>query len=87
MNLMEDQLTIRFPRELTQALKERAAQMQRKPSEVVRMAVREFLAVAATDGRHPAHRVNDLLGSLESGVPDLALRHREHILEQLRHGH
>lgn len=46
--------------------------MERKPSEVVQMAVREFLAVTAADGRHRANRVKDLIGSLESGVPDLA---------------
>jgi predicted transcriptional regulator len=40
---MEDQLTIRLPRDLSEALKKRAAQMQRKPSEVVRLAVKEFL--------------------------------------------
>jgi predicted transcriptional regulator len=68
---MEDQLTIRLPRELSRALRRRAAQMQRKPSEVVRIAVREFLA---------------LIGSLNSGIPDLAIRHRDYIIKKLRRG-
>jgi predicted transcriptional regulator len=37
---MEGQLTIRLPKDLDKALRERAAKMQRKPSEVVRMAVK-----------------------------------------------
>ena len=52
---MEDQLTIRLPRELSRALRRRAAQMQRKPSEVVRIAVREFLAIPGR-GRINARR-------------------------------
>jgi hypothetical protein len=80
---MEDQLTVRLPRELSDALKARAARMQRKPSEVVRMAVAEFLEVADRSARP---RVKHLIGSVESGIPDLAVRHREYILKKLRRG-
>ncbi len=83
---MEDQMTVRLPRELSRALKERAARMQRKPSEVVRMAVKEFLLTPDQPLGRPAERVRDLIGSLESGLPDLAVRHREHVLEKLRRG-
>ena len=83
---MEDQLTIRLPRELSKALKERAARMQRKPSEIVRMAVTEFLQIPDQHRERPAERVRDLIGSLQTGVPDLALRHREYILKKLRRG-
>ena len=83
---MEDQLTIRLPRALGKALREKAARMQRKPSEVVRMAVREFLQASDQPQERPAERVRDLIGSLQSGIPDLAVRHREHILKKLRRG-
>jgi Arc/MetJ-type ribon-helix-helix transcriptional regulator len=83
---MEDQVTIRLPRELSKALKEKAARMQRKPSEVVRMAVAEFLQIPEQPEERPAERVRDLIGSLESGVPDLAIRHREYLLKKLRRG-
>jgi Arc/MetJ-type ribon-helix-helix transcriptional regulator len=83
---MEGQLTIRLPKDLDKALRERAAKMQRKPSEVVRMAVREFLEISTDPQERPAERVRDLIGSLRSGVPDLAVHHREHILEKLRRG-
>jgi len=83
---MEDQLTIRLPRELSRALRQRAAQMQRKPSEVVRIAVREFLAIPDRSHQRQADRVRDLIGSLNSGIPDLAIRHRNYIIQKLRRG-
>ena len=83
---MEDQLTIRLPRELSRALRRRAAEMQRKPSEVVRIAVREFLAIPDPSHQRPADRVRDLIGSLNSGVPDLAIRHRDYLIKKLRRG-
>ena len=48
-NQMEKQITIRLSRELSQALKEKAARMQRKPSELVRIAVKEFLVTQVED--------------------------------------
>jgi Arc/MetJ-type ribon-helix-helix transcriptional regulator len=84
--VMEDQITVRFPRELGKALRDRAARMQRKPSEVVRMAVTEFLQVADQSAEPPAKRVQHLIGSVESGIPDLAVRHRAYVLKKLRRG-
>jgi hypothetical protein len=81
---MDDQLTIRLPRELSKALKDKAARMQRKPSEVVRMAVMEFLQISDQPHELPAERVRDLIGSLQSRVPDLAVRHREYLIKKLR---
>jgi predicted DNA-binding protein len=86
MQFMEEQLTIRLPRELAEALRTRAAQMQRKPSEVVRMAVKEFLEISDQPAGRSVDRVRNLIGSLESGKPDLATRHREHIIKKLRRG-
>ena len=48
------------------------------------MALREFLRVGTGVVSRPADRVRGLLGSLDSGVPDLAERHREYILESLK---
>ena len=81
---MEDQLTIRLPRELSKALREKAARMQRKPSEVVRLAVMEFLQISDQSHELPAERARDLIGSLQSKVPDLAVRHREYLIKKLR---
>jgi hypothetical protein len=60
--------------------------MQRKRSEIVRLALREFLGVAPGARAVPADGVRSLIGSLESGVPDLAENRRAYIMESLRRG-
>jgi hypothetical protein len=50
------------------------------------MALEAFLQSDARAAAKPAERVRDLIGSLESGVPDLAARHREYVLEALKRG-
>ena len=83
---MDDQLTVRLSPELNRALRAAARQMERKPSEVVRMALREYLAHPAPDGSRPVDRVRGLLGSLDSGVPDLARKGRAAALESVKRG-
>ena len=83
---MQDQITVRLPADLSQALRRASRQLQRKNSDVVRMALEAFLQVEEPTGRRPAEHVRGLIGSLASGVPDLAERHREYVIEALRRG-
>jgi len=83
---MQDQLTVRLPEDLSRALKAASRRMQRRSSEIVRLALREFLGASSGSGVRPADRVATLIGSLESGVPDLAEKHRAYIIESLRRG-
>lgn len=83
---MESQVTVRLPEDLKRALDEASRAMHRKSSDVVRMALRAFLQGAAGPAARPAERVRGLLGSLESGVPALAERHREYVVESLKNG-
>ncbi len=82
---MASQLTVRLPDQLSRQLRAASRRMQRKSSEIVRMALSEFLGGADAKTR-PADRGRALLGSLESGVPDLAERHRSYLIASLRHG-
>lgn len=83
---MQDQMTVRLPAELSQALRRMSRQLRRKNSDVVRMALEAFLQAGALTGQRPSERVRPLIGSLASGIPDLAERHREYIIELLKHG-
>ena len=83
---MQDQLTVRLPEDLSRALKAASRRMERKTSEIVRLALREFLGTSPGSDVRPADRVRSLIGSLESGVPDLAEKHRAYIIESLRRG-
>ncbi len=81
---MASRLTLRLPDELKEELDTLACKLNRSPSELVRVALREFLMSQPGSAIRPADRVRSLIGSLESGIPDLAERHREYILESLR---
>ena len=83
---MSDQLTIRLPEEMNKALEAASTRMRRKRSEIVRLALSQFLNLESPRGKAPATRVRHLIGSLETGVPDLAENHRAHVLEALKHG-
>lgn len=83
---MSTQLTVRLPEDLNQALTAASERLQRKRSEVVRLALQEFLRTSERGETPRAERVRGLIGSLESGIPDLAENHRAHILESLKRG-
>lgn len=83
---MASRITVRLPDHLREALEEAARRTQRKASEVVRMALSEYLRIEPPAGKRSVARVRRLVGSLASGVPDLAERHREYVLESLRRG-
>jgi predicted DNA-binding protein len=82
---MGERFTVRLPRELAARLARVAESLGRPRAEVARRAIERFVAeVEGVGPDRPIERVRDLLGSFESGVPDLGRRHREHLLERLR---
>ena len=81
---MDSQLTLRLPQALANKLERSARNLKRKRSDVVRLALEQFLG--AEPEIRPVERVRDLLGGIESGVPDLGQRHREHLIRRLRRG-
>lgn len=83
---MHEQVTIRLPDDLSRALKAASLRTQRKSSEIVRLALREYLGASSGSKARAADRVRGLIGSLESGVPDLAENHRAYIIKALRRG-
>ena len=81
---MESQISVRVPEDLRRALEDASQRMNRKSGEIVRMALRQFLALPPGPADRPAERVRGLIGSLESGLPDLAEQHRDYILDSLK---
>ncbi|MCI4430053.1 MAG: ribbon-helix-helix protein, CopG family [Burkholderiales bacterium] len=82
---MDSQLTLRLPADMAAKLESAARRMKRKRSDVVRLALGQFLEGDDAPGR-PVERVRDLIGSVQSGIPDLGSRHREHLIARLRRG-
>ncbi len=85
---MDRQLTLRMPANLAAKLDRVARNTRRKRSEVVRLALEQFLSEADTKAeRRPIDLVRDLLVSVESGVPDLGQHHRDWLLRRVRRAH
>lgn len=82
---MDDQITVRLPTPLGRRLRRTSRRLGRRPSHVVRMALEAFLQGAPSADGKRAERVEHLIGSLSSGIPDLAERHREYVLASLKH--
>ena len=81
---MDSQLTLRLPAALADKLESSARRLKRKRSDVVRQALEQYLDTEPEV--RPIERVRDLLGRVESGVPDLGQRHREYLVRRLRRG-
>jgi hypothetical protein len=83
---MDRQLTVRLPSSLSDDLDDACRVLRRRRSEVVRQALAEYLGgvLGRAGADRPVDRVRDLLGTYESGVPDLGSRHREHLVRRLR---
>jgi Arc/MetJ-type ribon-helix-helix transcriptional regulator len=86
MQCMDTQLTVRLPAELSDALARASRKSGRKASDIVRTALREYLSLRKSGESAPAERVRGLIGSLDSGIPDLSEQHRLYILESLTRG-
>lgn len=81
---METQVTFRMSRDVHSRVTAMAKQLGVKRSQVIRMALNEFLQHMEADQPRLFDRVQQLAGSVRSGVPDLGTRHREHLLEAIR---
>ena len=81
---MDAQLTLRLPAALADKLESSARRLKRKRSDVVRQALEQYLDTEPEV--RPIERVRDLLGRVESGMPDLGQRHREYLVRRLRRG-
>jgi Arc/MetJ-type ribon-helix-helix transcriptional regulator len=84
MHDMDSQVTLRLPEGLMAKLDRMARQMRRNRSEVIRLALEQFLAAEVEIIDKPYDRMRGLIGSFESGVADLGERHREHLIRRLR---
>ncbi len=84
---VETQLTLRMPADLADRLAKVARLTRRRRSELVRLALEQFLEQAGPGvERRPIDLVRDLLGSVDSGIPDLGRNHRKYLLKRLRRG-
>jgi metal-responsive CopG/Arc/MetJ family transcriptional regulator len=79
------QLTVRMPDEYKSELAELTKEMGLKRSDIVRMALRQFIEEnLKRKSITPFEKVSNLLGIAESGIKDLGQRHRDYLIEKIR---
>ncbi len=85
------QMTVRVPADLAEEVDRKASQLRLRRSDIVRMALYAFLEGSPAhenmpSGKTPYERVEHLLGSVDSGIPDLGSRHEEYLREAFDRG-
>jgi len=82
---MSSQVVVRMPDKLVREVDEAAKRLARRRSDIVRIAVEQWVATHVNgNGRAARERAKRLIGSVDTGFPDLARRHREYLIESLR---
>lgn len=80
-------LSLRIPADLAKRLNRAAKRLHCTRSELVRLALEQFLNQTPSSSLRPIDRVRDLLGQIDSGIPDLGSRHRDYLMKRLRQDH
>jgi metal-responsive CopG/Arc/MetJ family transcriptional regulator len=81
------QITIRMPDEYGRILKQLSKKTGLRRSDIIRLAMRQFIeGNPEVKDRHPHRVVNHLLGIVESGIPDLGQSHRRYLIDQIKKG-
>ncbi len=82
---MNSQLTVRLPDSLEKDISMLAKKLHLKRADIVRMALESFVEQAGEKAKSsPYQKVKSLLGRVTSGVPDLGVSHREHLLRRFK---
>lgn len=82
---MQSQLTVRLPDNIQKNVSSLAKKLHLKRSDIVRMALEQFIQGVMTDNNNsPYEQVKHLLGSVSSGISDLGGAHRKHLLKKIR---
>jgi len=82
---MHGQLTIRLTPDLDEGITSLSRRLQRKRSEIVRLALQRFIREeGGADEPAPYERVKNLIGTVETGIGDLGEAHRDHLKSRFR---
>ncbi len=77
------QLSIRIPDEYGSKLAVLAEQMRLKKTDILRLALKQFVDENLTDDA-PYEKIKHLLGTAESGIGDLGKNHRKYLTEKFK---
>ena len=82
---MEKQITLRLSSDLEKRLARQARLMRRRRSEIVRLALEQYLDTQTSNVK-PIDKVRDLIGTVPTGISDLGENHRKYLIERIHRG-
>lgn len=80
---MHGQITIRLNDELERGLEALASSLNRKRSDIVRLALEKLIGESGGE-LSTFEKTQQLAGSVDSGIKDLGENHREHLRNRFR---
>ena len=84
---MPGQLTVRLTSELEEGIEALSRRTRRRRSEIVRLALERYIRKeSGEETLSPYDRVKNLIGKVQSSIPDLGEAHREHLRRRFRRG-
>ena len=86
MTMASQQVVFRLPEDLADDLERYASRTRRRRSEILRDALRAYLAHSSGPPQKAAEKVAHLIGAVETGKPDLVENARRYVLESLGRG-
>jgi metal-responsive CopG/Arc/MetJ family transcriptional regulator len=82
---MHSQITVRLDEKFNEQIDRVAKKLRRKRSDIVRMALENFLSeVDGLEETKPYERVKELIGSVSSGIANLGEAHRDYLIDKLK---
>ena len=80
------QMTIRMPDEYMEGIEKIAKKTGLKKSDIGRLAIKKLLESfeASEQEKYPTDKAQDLIGVVDSGIPDLGTNHRRYLLDKIR---
>ena len=81
------QITVRMPNAYGNKLDKLSKQMGMRRSDIIRLAMKQFLEESReADRRPPYSKVSHLIGIAESDVKDLGQSHRKYLIQKVTKG-
>ena len=79
---MDSQLTVRLPNDLSKKIQKQAKQMGLKRADVVRMAITQYFFEQKPESSY--EKVKHLIGSVSTGIGDLAEHHQNYLRKRIK---
>lgn len=77
-------ITVKIPDEFDKQIRDMMEKLKLRKSEIIRLALEQFFREHSQSVESPYPKVENLIGIVESGIPDLGTHHRKHLAKRMK---